>query len=418
MAKKRQPRRSEPLTDAEIRALETPRRKPYLLRSAGLPSGLSVRLYKSGLRRFMAKTVVPGKLTKKGNPVVRWNVIGDVDSMTVAEAGIEARARIVRIRKGLPAEAPPPVQPNSLRQMAAEWMKQEGQHQLRRAEKQRRLDVYLLPRLGDVLFESITKLDLALALDQIVEDHGARQADMVKVDIQAIARWHAERSPTYSNPFRDLRRRSRAKPRSRVFTHDELRIIWRVASMPEAGMFGALVRLALLSCQRRKDLISMRHDDVNLTTGEWRIPRYHDDEKGTPAVLTLPPTALEIVAAQPRTDPTWIFPARHGGGHVSAIGTLKQGFDELLAGELEEGESVAPWTPHDCRRSARTWLSEIGIADRTAESIMGHKPPGIVGNYDYAKLVKPMAVALMALEQYIETVLAGGGNVVPFAARS
>jgi integrase len=417
MAKKRQTRRSEPLTDDEVRALELPRRKPYIHRSSGLPSGLSVRIYRTGVRSYMTKAELPkSKRTAKGNSMVRWSVIGDVESMTVAEAAVEARARIARIRGGLPAEAPAPVQPGTLREMVAKWMKREGEQQLRVAEKRRRLGKYLLPRLGDAVFTEITKEHLAVVLDDIEDANGARTADMCRTDLQAVARWHASRS-SYVNPFRDLPKRSKAGPRDRVLNHDELRRIWGVACVPEAGIFGALIRLALLTCQRRKDLIAMKHADVNLA-GEWNIPRHHVKEKGTPAVLTLSPAALAIVAAQPRLNDTWIFPARHGGGHVSAVGTLKRGFDELLAGELEVGESLAPWTLHDCRRSARTWLSEIGIADRVAESIMGHKPRGIIGNYDYAKLIKPMAVALAALEQHIETILAGGANVVPFAARS
>jgi integrase len=404
--RRRRRRTTEPLTDAQVRELELPKRKAHRLQTDGLPKGLYARIYAGGTRTFMCVGPRPN-----GKP--KWSAIGPVEDMTIEAAAAEARSRIARIKLGLPPETPAPTRPNTLREVAADWMKREGKDQLRRAEKQRRLDVCLLPVLGDTVFTEITKLDLAVLLDDIEDKRGPRMADMVKVDLQAIAKWYASRTD-YTNPFRDLPRRSTAAPRERILdqhdhddAHCELRAVWAAAGLPEAQPFGSLVKLALLTAQRREKLLSMRWDDVDLETGRWTIP-HRAGEKGVPPVLILPPAARVVLAALPRLSDTWVFPARHGPGHVVSASTLKCSFDKLIEPAIE------PYTVHDLRRTSRSAMSEAGVPYEIAERIMGHKLAGVGGIYDRSKQIAQMAAGLATLAAYIENIVnEAPGKVVP-----
>ena len=98
--------------------------------------------------------------------------------------------------------------------------------------------------------------------------------------------------------------------------------MWRAAE--KNGQFGAFVRLALLTGQRRAKLATMRWSDID-EDGVWTIPT-EAREKGNPGSLALPPARADIIRAQPRSRATLRFPrpetrpADHGFlGIASAI---------------------------------------------------------------------------------------------------
>src|SRR4029434_7666519 len=101
----------------------------------------------------------------------------------------------------------------------------------------------------------------------------------------------------YSSPIIRGMRRSNPKERARtrIFDDNELRIIWKAAEAN--GSFGALVRLLLLTGQRRDKVASMRWEDIE--NGIWTIPAEKRD-KGNANVLKLPDVARDIIEAQPR----------------------------------------------------------------------------------------------------------------------
>src|SRR5271170_415141 len=92
--------------------------------------------------------------------------------------------------------------------------------------------------------------------------------------------------------------------------------------------FGAIVRLALLTGQRRGKLVSMRWDHI--CDGVWYVPSV-GREKNAGGALVLPKLALEIIESQGQRNGRWVFPGYRGTGHISGVGMLKQAFDKRLA---------------------------------------------------------------------------------------
>ena len=80
----------------------------------------------------------------------------------------------------------------------------------------------------------------------------------------------------------------------------ELRKVWKSAE--DAGTFGAIVRLLLLTAQRRDQVTSMRWADLDGDV--WHMP-VEERAKGVGGDLKLPPAALDIIqcAASPRVEP-------------------------------------------------------------------------------------------------------------------
>jgi integrase len=201
---------------------------------------------------------------------------------------------------------------------------------------------------------------------------------------------------------------------------NEIRRLWQAAG--ETGTFGALLKMLLLTAQRREKVTTMRWDDV--IDGVWTI-RAEEREKGAPGELKLPQLALEVIAAQPRiTGNPYIF-AGSLRGRRPKKGTPKQdlptgpaafnSFGQRKA-ELDGKLDLPHWTLHDLRRTARSLLAEAGVADNVAERVLGHALPGVHGTYNRYDYAEEKADALQRLAAKIETIInpPSGDNVVPF----
>jgi len=215
--------------------------------------------------------------------------------------------------------------------------------------------------------------------------------------------WYAARHDDYQPPIaRGMRRTDpAARARERILDDDEIRAVWAAAE--SGGSFGALVRLALLTAQRREKLAAMRWEDVSIE-GEWRIPT-EEREKGNPGWLMLPDAALAIVKAQRRLGSNaYVFPGR-GSGHINGFSKSKRALDANLSG-------IDPWTIHDLRRTARSLMSRAGVRPDISERVLGHVITGVEGVYDRHQYREEKADALARLAGLIGTILAPSDNIV------
>ena len=337
-----------------------------------------------------------------------WATIGAADVFKVEEARERAREVIKRIKDGLaPFEAPPP-KPDTFKAVAKSYLKRHVKARGLRSESEieRILDKYILPAWKDREFVGIRRGDVTKLLDLVQDANGARQADYCLAVIRQITNWHASRSDDYNSPIiRGMGRvDSKNRKRARVLDDDELRAVWRAAE--DNGTYGAIVRLALLSAQRREKIASLRWEDVTID-GEWRVPA-EEREKGSGGALVLPELALEIIRAQRRVgESPYVFPARRGDEHFSGWSPCKRALDAKLP-------DMEPWRVHDLRRTARSLMARAGVRPDVAERVMGHVMQGVEGVYDRHSYRDEKADALRRLAGQIELILnPPADNVTP-----
>jgi integrase len=381
------------LTDAGVAALK-PRAARYAHPDPAL-GGLYVRVQPSGVKSYVAVTRDP-----HGKQI--WATIAPVYLMGVDEAREKARDAIKRIQVGKPAFETP-VMADSFANVAEQWLKRYVAANALRSEKEIRriLAVYVLPQWRDRQFRDIKRGDIAQLLDQIEDRSGARQSDYALAIIRQISFWFATRNDDYVVPFiKGMRRMSpAARSRARVLDDEELRVIWRATE--NVGTFGGLVRLALLSAQRREKVVAMKWDDLS-PGGVWDIPS-EKREKGTGGELQLSPAALKIIEAQPRFEGNpFVFAAARGGGHFSGFSKMKRALDAKVAAELP---NVPQWQLHDLRRTARSLMSRASVRPDIAERILGHVQPGVAAIYDRHEYFDEKADALAKLARLIDGIV-------------
>ena len=386
--------RRKRLTKNQVLALK-PRADRYSVTDPEL-AGHYVRVMPTGAKSFAAVARDP-----YGKQV--WWTIGSVDVLNIEEARDLARDAIKRIKAGKPPVEPPPIKPDSFRSVADNWIKRHVEAKKLRSgyEIERILDRYVFPHWGTRDFVDIKRSDIASLLDLIEDGNGARQADATLAVIRGIANWYSKRHDDYVSPFVRGMRRAAGKSRTRVLNDGELRAVWKAAA--GSGTFGALVRMLLLTAQRRETVLRMRWSDIS--DGVWTIPKV-DRAKGNAGSLHLPAQALAIMKALPEIkDNPFVFAGR-GDGPINGISKNKAAFDKR--------SGVIDWTLHDARRTARSLLSRCGVRPDVAERLMGHAIPGVEGIYDRHAYSDEKADALRRLGGLIEEIVNGepSGKVV------
>jgi integrase len=354
-----------------------------------------VRVQPTGNRSFVAVTRDP-----RGKQI--WTTIGSATLLTVEEARQQAREVIKRIKAGKDKAGP-----QSFEAVAKDWLHRHVDAKgLRDAYEIRRvLKKHIMPEWGGRDFESIRRGDVSRLLDQIEDESGARTADKVLEITSGICRFYEKRNEDYSSPIIKGMKRYSTKDhaRKRILSDDEIRKLWAICDT--ANGYGALVKLLLLTGQRREKVAAMRWDEID-SDGTWHIPSERR-EKNNAGELVLPKLALDIINARPRfASSPYIL--SNGNGPMRSF----HGPRDAMKAELNFAED---WRLHDLRRTARSLMSRAGIRPDIAERVLGHAIRGVEGVYDRHQYRDEKGHALKALAGLIESIINPADNVVRIA---
>jgi integrase len=402
------------LTDATVRNLkppklgDRPRQHVYL---DNIERGLSLVLVVSygGTKTFRALTYVNGK--------ARTHKLGTYPQMTVKQARAMAHDYWENPQK-FAAQA----KVGSFKDVADNWIKRHvDANGLRSARDiKRQLNKYVYPKWKDRSFLEIRRRDVTELLEHIEDhhgrsarNHGRSQADVVLATIRGIMTWQQTRDDDYTSPIVRGMKRDKRKPqdrqRDRILNDDEIRAVWTATDDMMPG-FGALLRLCLLTAQRRQKIATMKSADVK--DGVWKIT-VEKREKGTAGTLKLPQIALDLINSQPRiAGNPYVFAGSHRGRRqgppsFNSFSQHKAELDRMLP-------KMPPWVLHDLRRTARSLMSQAGVRPDIAERVLGHAIPGVEGVYDRYSYEIEKGEALQRLARLIESILdpSKGENVV------
>jgi integrase len=236
-----------------------------------------------------------------------------------------------------------------------------------RSEKQvvRMINHHVLPDWKHKRMIDLRRGDVTRLLDKIHDRSTAKQADAVLVVLRKIMNFFQSRNDNYISPIVAGMTRTKKTSRKRILTDEEIRTLWTVtASIPK---YGPLVRVVLLTAQRREKIATMKRSDIKGSV--WTIATERR-EKPNAELITLPAIALDIINSQPRLNSTdYVFPAGRGLGPFN-------GFAPSFADLKEQMRETLPDMPdfvlHDLRRTARSLMSRAGVRPDIAERCLGH----------------------------------------------
>ena len=387
-------------------------------------TGLCLLVTPRGRKTFTLVARGPAQGSKPGKQI--WREVGSYPEMSVAAAREKAREGLPRIKAGLdpfPPEAEPE-KPETFNDVADSFIKRhvkkegQGEPALRSAgEIERQLDQFFRPKWGERLFAEIRRSDVAKALQAIADERGPVMADRSLATLSKLFKLQTPFMPDdWQPPIMAGMRKTRASTRARTRIvadaddgDDDLKAIWQAAG--KSGTFGALVRILLLTGQRRTKAATMKWVDLS-EDGTWTIPA-EAGEKGNAGKLKLPDKAMEIIRALPeiKNNP-YVFAAR-ANSHISGYGPLKKKLDADIV-TASKGRSVKAWTLHDLRRTAKSLMQRAGVRPDISERVLGHAIQGVEQVYDRHGYSDEKAKALQALADLVDRIInPPGENVVP-----
>ena len=266
----------------------------------------------------------------------------------------------------------------------------------------------LVDRWGDRKISDITRADIIAALDKI-HDRAPIVANRTLAHLRALFNWAVSRDLIALNPCAGVKPPAEERSRDRLLSDDELKRIWNAAGTI-GWPFGPIVRLLILTGQRREEVAGMRWGELGLDRGLWTLPRGRvKNDTGHEVPLSGP--AIEILRGLHRVRDSDLVFTTTGDHRVSGFSKAK---DRITA-----AAGVQDWRLHDLRRKAASGMARLGISLPVIEKILNHSSgsfAGVVGVYQRHSFSDEKRAALETWARFVMSLVEGKPlNVVQLA---
>ena len=244
-----------------------------------------------------------------------------------------------------------------------------------------------------------------------IASNGRAIADRTCAYGRACFAWAMKREMVAANPFLALPKREIGEARERVLDDAELAVIWRAAESTDANVFGSLVRLLILTGQRREEVAGIAWPELSTDQQTWTIPA-NRTKNGKPHLVPLSAAARDVLSEGPDAaehECDLVFPGQRG--------TPFAGWSKCK-NQLDKESGVRGWRIHDLRRTLATGLQRLGVRLEVTEAVLNHvsgSRAGIVGIYQRHEWAAEKRAALDAWAEHVMALVRGrdtAGTVV------
>ncbi|WP_372623047.1 tyrosine-type recombinase/integrase [Falsiroseomonas sp.] len=407
------------VNDDAIDALTIPSGGREAWLSDSTVKGLRVRATSGGAKTFFACW------TDKATGERRRHKIGAWGAITLKQARDAARIILGEVAKGRDPSKELARQREAAKARKAEealtveaLIERWGQHLARNSrrpgyigEAKRALKQVFAAHLGRPAVK-LGKAEVREVFDGMLDAGKVGNAGRVKAYGRAAYGWAMGEELVRENPFAALRNIStKSGERDRVLTDDEVGEVWRAAGTL-GHPFGPMIRLLLLTAQRRDEVAGLPWSELAHDHSVWTLPAGRS-KNGEEHVVHLAPEAREVLAAVPRINGWSLLFTTTGKTPPSGFSVAKRRLDRAIVNERtkeaqEEGRIPAPLRPfvlHDFRRTCVTWLAQhAGVPPHVADRILNHVEGtirGVAKVYQRAEFLPERKAALEAWARHV-----------------
>ncbi len=393
------------LNDRNVRAKKPPQKgqDEYWDTEA---KGLALRVSYAGTKSWTVMTRLRGKQ--------RRYKLGQYPELSLAAARSKARDYKVSAQAGLdPEEAQKRAREDAARRqrdnfaaVADLYIEKHLPKLSRGHEVAQTIRRELIPYWGSSPIGDIDHRDVEAVIDAKAALHPTA-ANRLLALVKKLFNWCIEKRIIEDSPAAHIKPPAEEVERERTLDEDEIRGVWVAAG--GLGPFGVLVRLLLLTGQRKSEVAEMRWSEVNIEAHIWTISGVRT-KSGKGHVIPLSGFALEILNAIPPSGDYVITP--NGHGPIRSFGKPKA--------RLDTASGVANWRMHDLRRTAATNWASMGEDLIVISKLLNHAESGVTKVYVRMSRDKEKRVALERWGEELRRIVEGrkAEKVVPLRGGS
>ena len=393
------------LNDRLLRSLKTPDTGRLEI-SDTKRKGLRVRLSNTGSAVFMYEKRI------KGGPK-RKHTLGNWPSYTLSQARADALILEVEAAQGIDRTK------NSEEKKISDQNKQKSEasaaanllsvqavidiydklhlSSLRTGrERRRQLEQSLVAHLHSPI-QDLTRQQIQTAIDKKAHEGKRVSANRIRAALLAFTNWAYGRSYLTESIGLGVPKAIKETARDRVLSLEEIHSIWR-ASFTMGNLWGPILRLLILTGQRRSEIAKLKWDEINLN--KMQIIKVGSKTKNKKAHTThLSAPSMQILLSIKKTEHDLIFTTT-GTTPVSGFSKMKKRLDVIL------GDEFKPWCLMDFRTAMATALAENGEAETIVDRILNHSasgsaPSAVARVYNQAENLTQRAAALETWGQMV-----------------
>ena len=398
MPKLKQPKRK--LKDTSVRSIKPAAPGERRLVYDSVVPNFAVRVTPRGHKSYVLITRFPGK-----HPTPR--LLGRVGVISLAQARDKARAWLSMLSRGID----PAVEAERERQAAArkqactfaavveDFVTDKLSGERRGRETERDIRKVLLSKWKSRPITDISDLDILMLINQKKKTAPAMARNLLGI-ARRLFQWAIDQR-VYGltiSPCQGLKPAKIVGEKpvgQRTLSDDELFALWRAARRM-GYPFGAAYQVLCFTALRLNEAVAASWPEFDLKNRLWVVPAARmkgRDTKAKPHAVPITDDLFAILESLPRfRGGDFVFTTTHGKKPCSISNKVKRHIDARMLRTLralarQRGDDpakveLAPWVNHDIRRSIRSRLSRLKIAEEVREAVLAHARPGIKGVYD------------------------------------
>ena len=402
-----------------------PKDKTYVKREN---RGFAIRVLPSGVTTWLYIYTINGKQ--------KWLSLGQYPGITLSAARIAYNKAHEKYQQGKDPAAikQKDKDADSIEALVEEFiergLKQKGNRSWKKYK--RNLDKDVLPNWRHRKAKDIKKRDVIKLLDKIVDRGAKNQSTQVFKIVRRMFNFAVERDILEFSPCAGLKPPTPTVTKDRTLTDDEIKTFWHGLDNAYMGVdIKRALKLILVTAQRPGEVIGAHSNEIEGSL--WTIPGERTKNKCAHKVY-LTPLAKELfqlggtghlfLSTEPGVDDK----GEEFEKAISVNAVAKALRRALRGSKRKNGEmteptiKMAPFTPHDLRRTATTNMASLGFGV-IVDKVLNHTDQRVTAAYDHYDYAKEKQEALEAHTKRIELLVTGKqtgkqtSNVIPFKKR-
>ncbi|MBU6339170.1 MAG: tyrosine-type recombinase/integrase [Rickettsiales bacterium] len=226
---------------------------------------------------------------------------------------------------------------------------------------------------------TITSQEIRIFHEKLGDQNGIYLANRMLDRIRVIYNKAIEWGYDGENPTNNIKK-FKEQSRDRFIQPDELPRFFKALEKEENNIAKDYIYISLYTGARRNNVLSMRWEQINFTTKEWRIPK---TKNGDPQTVPLIDDVIKILKARKENNKNlelndsqslWVLPSKTSqSGHLEEP---KKAWKRIL-----EKAQIEDLRLHDIRRTLGSYQTIAGASDSVVGKTLGHKSKAATAVY-------------------------------------